>query len=129
MRNSISWKVFFWINASLMLIATMSVPLVHNMNLLDYFDLSISLGCTLGLYGFAFYRPLYNILFWRYFFYLALFDFSLYSLILPTLDIPRYGQDFTLDVSYALELMYSITLLYALNHYAYKRAFIWNSQS
>ena len=86
----------------------------------------VSLG---GLYGFAYYKPLINVVFWRYFFYVALLDLLLQFFVLPLLSVPNFGQTVTLDGSYFVFLIYNFAILYGLNHYAYKCPFIWSAST
>lgn len=123
--NSLAWKVFFWINAALILLAGLSLPLMIDLSPLDYLDFAVSIGITLSLYGFAYLKPIGSVVFWRYFFYVALLDSIIYIIVLPLLGALRYGQEFNLDIFYGLEWALSLAMLYALNQYAYKRTDIW----
>lgn len=124
-QSSYAWKVFFWINATLMALALLNLPFIKNMSPLDYIDFALSLAATVGLYGFAFAQAVGTVVFWRYLFYAVFIDVIVYALLLPLFGVPRYGQEFQLDGFYALELVLAATILYALNQYAYKRKDIW----
>ena len=91
----------------------------------DALDLMISIVGTVGLYGFAYYKPVGSVVFWRYFFYIVLFESLVYSLLLPMLGVEQYGQVVSLDENYLISLIYLGFYLVALNAYAYKRPFIW----
>ena len=87
--NTIWWKIFFWITALMTTLTVAIIPLLGGLNLLDYLDLIIYLIALAGLYGFAFYKPIGQVLFWRYFFYILLFEAIIYSGILPFAGICR----------------------------------------
>ncbi|TQV67996.1 hypothetical protein FKG94_24490 [Exilibacterium tricleocarpae] len=123
--NSFWWKFYCWFNASAMLIAMIALPQLEGQTLLDTLDVAVSVVATVGLFGFAYYKPIYTMVFWRYFFYVALLETLLYSVLLPALGVKRYGEVSALDGYYLFELGYATLMLSALNMYAYKRPFIW----
>ncbi len=123
--NSLGWRVFCWLNGLLMTLAIVALPQMPALTLLDTVDLAVSIVATVGLYGFAYYRPIQTALFWRYFFYLALFEALGYSVLLPLVGVQRYGQEPAFDGFYLFEIGYAVLVLCALNMYAYKRPFIW----
>ena len=124
-RNSLGWRLFFWVSAVLMLLVVAFVPLLEMLSLFDWIDLGFSIVGTVGLYGFAYYKPLGSIIFWRYFFYAVLIESFIYSIVLPLAGVEQYGQAVNLDSSMLLSIAYLFFYLIALNAYAYKRPFVW----
>jgi hypothetical protein len=123
-RNELLWRVFFWISAVLMTLVMAFMPF-EILSLFDAIDLLMSIVGTVGLYGFAYYKPVGNVVFWRYFFYFVLFESFVYTLILPLMGVEQYGQTVSFDGNYFTGLIYLGFYLVALNGYAYKRPFIW----
>ena len=125
--NSLAWKIFFWLNALGMLSILLVLPHFKAISPFDFIDICMSFVGTVGLFGFAFYKPIRTVVFWRYFFYVSLFEMILYSLILPALNIDRYGEATVYNGSYAFELLFASVFLSGIYSYAYKRPFIWRS--
>lgn len=128
-RNSLPWIVLFWITATSTVLSAIALTTIPGITFLDLLSMIVTIGMMVGFYGFAYYKPIINIVFWRYFFYVALLDFAVMNIALPLLGIETYGQISKLDGYYLFGLAYTIVILYGLNHYAYKRAFIWQSQN
>jgi len=125
-KNSTWWKVFFWISAVGMLVVIIGIPFLESVSGFDYVDIFLSVVGTVGLFGFAFYKRIGKIVYWRYFFYLVLFESIFYSLALPLVGYERYGELASINGWYAFEILYAAIYLSALYFYAYKRSFIWN---
>jgi hypothetical protein len=123
-KNSLGWRVFFWISAVLMslVLSFMSFELLSPF---DWIDVLVSVIGTVGLYGFAYYRPVASVVFWRYFFYIVLIESLVYTFVLPVMGVEQYGQVVNFDGSFLLGVFYLGFYLAALNAYAYKRPFIW----
>jgi hypothetical protein len=124
-QNSPGWRLFFWVSAILMALVIVFVPLVDALSLFDWIDLGFSIVGTVGLYGFAYYKPLGSMIFWRYFFYAVLVESFIYSIVLPLAGAEQYGQPVNFDSSLLLSFAYLLFYLIALNAYAYKRPFVW----
>lgn len=91
----------------------------------DLIDLVLTCMTLGGIFGFAYYRPLIGVVFWRYFFYAVLIDVFILSVIFPVFGIPRYGRVAEFGFEYLLELAFSGVILYALHSYAYRCPFVW----
>ncbi len=130
-KNTIGWKIFFWVSFVFMLLSMAIIYFANTIDFIvsmyDYADLLVSMWATVGLFGFAYYKPIFNRMFWRYGFYVILVNSLVYSLVLPMLSIERYGEAFTLDYLYGIELLYTAAMLYAVYSYAFKRDFIWKT--
>lgn len=124
-KNSIWWKAFFWLTLVLMLLSAISLPFIDGLNLFDYADFMLSVVSVVGLYGFCFYRRLGNVVFWRYFFYVVLVESIIFSIVLPIMEIPRYGEVADVTGWYIFEIVYTSLLLWAIYRYAYKVPFLW----
>ena len=96
-KNSIWWKVFFWISAVGMLLVLISIPLFKSLSTFDYADILLSVIGVVGLFGFAYQKPIGSIVYWRYFFYVVLFESLFYSLVLPLVGYERYGEPTAVD--------------------------------
>ena len=123
-ENSPWWRVFFWVTVLLTVLTILGLMSAENLGLFDYVDFIISLIAVLGLYGYAHYKPLGGVVFWRYFFYTALVETLVFSGLFPLLGIPRYGD---VDVGYwhLFDIGYALIILRALYRYAYRSAFVW----
>ena len=126
--NTLGWKIFFWALAMLTLMAMGALPPLGALSIFDKVDLALTIVTLIGIFGFAYYHPVLNVVFWRYFFYVVLFDVFLLSVVFPLLGVPRYGHVATLGIDYLFELLFSGVLLFALYGYAYRRPFIWVSK-
>lgn len=127
-KNSIWWKLFFWISLLLTLMGVPGLAVTKGLTLLDYADFILSVMAVVGLYGFAYYKRIGNVVFWRYFFYATLIETLVFSLMFPLLGVPRYGAK-TLNYWYFFEIAYSLLILSALHRYAYRSALVWKSES
>lgn len=125
--NNIWWKIFFWISAVLMLLGVVTLPFIEGVTILDYADVILSVIAVVGLFGFAFYRPIGKVVFWRYFFYIVLLESIAYTLLLPAIGYERFGEENAYDIWYAVEVVYALLFLCALNLYAYKRPIVWKN--
>ena len=123
--NSTGWKVFFWLMTLLTYFGVRQMPTFDNLSLIELIDLIFTVITLAGMFGFAYYRALLNVVFWRYFFYALLLDMVILSIVYPLLGLSRYGRLPTFGIDYLLELALSSTILYAVYTYAYKRPFIW----
>lgn len=124
--NSTSWKTFFWVTAALMALSIPGVATIQNLSIFDYLDFLISIAITVGLYGFAFYKPIGTVIFWRYFFYASAIESIIVSVLFPLAGIPVYGEATIFDAWYLIGSVYVIAMLYAIYQYAYRRPFIWH---
>lgn len=127
--NTLAWKVFFWITATLALLTVLGISLIENLTLFDYIDIVLSIITTVGLYGFAYYKPISilgkGVIFWRYFFYVVFVESLILFTILPILGIPIYGEQWNFDQWFLVNILYMTAMLYAVYQYAYRRPFIW----
>ncbi len=124
--NTIWWKLYFCLAAVLTILSLMGMPSLKTFTVFDYVDLILSAIAVVGLYGFAYYQRIGNVVFWRYFFYAALVESVFFSGILPAVGAKRFGQETTIDVYYLLEIALAVLMLVAIYRYAYKRPFIWS---
>ena len=125
-RNSTGWRVFFWVSAFLIGLGVLAVPLIDNLTLLDLVDFATSIVALVGLFGFAYYKPVGGVVFWRYFFYFAALESFVFIILLPLLSTERYGDSTSLDGAYLFEIVYAYLMLTALYFYAYRRPFVWS---
>ena len=125
--NAIGWKIYFWLSAVFAVLGVVGISSPDNLTVFDYIDFALSVTAVVGLYGFAFYKRVGNVVFWRYFFYAALFETMFFSAVLPAMGVKRYGQVPTFDAVYLFEIVYAVLMLSALYMYAYKRSFIWDA--
>ena len=109
-----------------MLLIVTGIPFLESVSGFDYVDIFFSVVGTVGLFGFAFYKRIGKMVYWRYFFYLVLSESIFYSLALPLVGYERYGELASMNGMYAFEILYAAIYLSALYFYAYKRSFIWN---
>lgn len=124
-QTSIWWKVLFWLTLLLMVLSTIGLPLIENLSWFDYLDYLLSIVATVGLFGFAFSRRIGTVVFWRYFFYVVLLESFIFSVLFPLFGIPSYGDVTPLGGWYAFGLAYTVALLWAIYHYAYRRPLLW----
>ena len=125
-RNSTGWRVFFWISAGLVGLGVLAVPFIDNLTLLDLVDFGTSIVAVVGLFGFAYYRRIGGVVFWRYFFYFALLESFVFVILLPLIGAERYGEPTGMDGFYLFEIVYAYLILSALYFYAYRREFVWS---
>jgi len=123
-RNAGWWKVF-WLTVVLMVLSAAALPAMPDLGAFDYFDFLLSVVTSVGLFGFAFHKPVGGVVFWRYFFYVALVESIFFSLVLPIASVPVYGQVISIDAFYVIGLAFTIALLWAIYQYAYKCSFLW----
>jgi hypothetical protein len=123
-NNTIWWKIFFGISAFFILLTVIMLPFMAS-TYMDYVDMIVSTIGVVGLFGFAFYKPIVNVVIWRYFFYIALVESIIYSGALVFMGIKRYGEPPSFDAIYAFEIVYVALYLAALYLYAYRRNYIW----
>lgn len=126
-KNSVWWRSFFWITLIFMLFGVLGLASTKGLTVLDYADFALSLIAVVGLYGFAYYKRVGNVVFWRYFFYVTLIETMVFSLVFPILGVPRYGET-TINYWYIFEIAYGLLILWALHRYAYRSAFVWKSE-
>lgn len=119
------WKGYFVFSVYAAIVSSVYVPTIRNLSYFDVLDFAVSLVAVVGLYGFTYSVRFTNVVFWRYFFYVALVEVIIFCLFLPLFGAPRYGREFHFDAFYLFELGYVIPMLYALNAYAYKRPALW----
>ncbi len=124
-RNAGWWKAFFWLTVVLMVLSAAALPAMPDLGAFDYFDFLLSVVTSVGLFGFAFHKPVGGVVFWRYFFYVALVESIFFSLVLPIASVPVYGQVISIDAFYVIGLAFTIALLWAIYQYAYKCSFLW----
>ncbi|TDJ64295.1 MAG: hypothetical protein E2O36_01965 [Proteobacteria bacterium] len=124
-ENNIWWKIYFWLNIILMIMGFMAFPFIEGITLFDYLDIIVSLIAIVGLFGFAFYRPIGDVVFWRYFFYITLIESFAYVFVVPLIGYERFGQAPNFGAMFIFEVIYVWILCCALYFYAYKRSFIW----
>ncbi|MGQ9424773.1 hypothetical protein ACXYTJ_02350 [Gilvimarinus sp. F26214L] len=127
-RYQFLWKGYFIFSLYVAIATSVYVPTMRQLSYMDVLDFGVTLVSVLGIYGFTYAVRLYNVVFWRYFFYLALFEAIAFCFFLPLLGVPRYGREFYFDAFYLLELGYVVLRLYALNLYAYKRPQLWKKK-
>lgn len=120
------WKAYFGFSLYAAVVSSVYVPTIADLGVFDVLDFAISLVAVVGLYGFTFSTRILNVVFWRYFFYLALVETLIFCFVLPLFGTARYGREFHFDAFYLFELGYVIPMLYALNAYAYKRPRLWH---
>ena len=126
-KNSIFWKIFFFMTAALMVLAMLGMAVMEDSSLsfFDYIDFILSIISVFGLFGFAFYKSIGSIVFWRYFFYVVLIETIIYSLVFPIFGVEQYGQVFEINIWLLFQVIYTFFFLYAMHSYAYKCSFIW----
>ena len=124
-KNTLFWKVFFWFNAIVTALTLISLPFIDLLSVIDQIDLIITLIAIAGLYGYAYYRPIGRVVFWRYFFYVVLFESLLYNFYLPLSGASRYGEPTPFDAYYIVEIIFVVFMLIAMHRYAYRLPFIW----
>lgn len=101
------------------------VPFMEGLSAFDYLDFVASIVSTVGLYGFAFYKRIGDVVFWKYFFLFVFVESVVISIVFPTVGLPTYGEVAQFDGVLAFNVSYTSVLLWALYQYAYKRPFIW----
>lgn len=126
-KNSVGWKVVFWTSLIFMLLGIPGWSSIKGLTVLDYADFALSWVAVAGLYGFAYYKRVGNVVFWRYFFYVTLIETMVFSLVFPILGVPRYGAT-AINYWYIFEIAYGLLILWALHRYAYRSAFVWKSE-
>ena len=119
------WRFLFWFSALLMSLALIGFPHIENTTVFDYIDFVVSSIATVGLFGFAYQKPISSIVFWRWFFYGSAIEGLFYSLVLPFTGLPRYGEEMAFDGGYLTELVYMALILVALYRYAYRSPAAW----
>lgn len=119
------WKAYFVFSVYAAIVSSVYVPTIAKLSYFDVLDFGVSLVAVVGLYGFTYSVRFANVVFWRYFFYLALIETIVFCVLLPVFGTTRYGREFHFDPFYLFELGYVIPMLYALNAYAYKRPALW----
>lgn len=118
------WRLFYVFSCILILDQFAYLPDVESFGVMELIDLVVSALLFVALTGFVFYKPIGTVIFWRYFFYVALGEVTLVLVFFPLLNIPLYGIELTSDM-WLLNLGYLGLNLWALNLYAFKYRFIW----
>lgn len=109
-----------------MCLSTIGVSIMQNLTLFDYVDFLLSLIGTAGLWGFAYYKPVGKLVFWRYYFYVVLIESFVVTFLFPLLNIPVYGEITEFNSMFIVGCIYMAAILYAIYQYAYRRPFIWH---
>lgn len=125
-RNTVWWRVFFALSAIMVGLGVLAVPFIPGLNMIDIIDFAASIVAMIGLYGFAYYKRIGGVVFWRYFFYLMAFESILFIIVMPLAGANRYGQPSEFDGFYIFEIAYGYLILMALYLYAYRRPFVWS---
>ncbi len=127
-KNSIFWKVFFFISAMLMVLALLGIAVLDKslLSVFDYIDIFLSLISITGLFGFAFYKSIGNVVFWRYFFYAVLLETIIYNVIFPMFGVEQFGAAVTIDIWFIPQVICCYFFLFAMHSYAYRCPFIWD---
>lgn len=128
-RYMLLWKAYFAFSVYAAIVSSMFVPTIANLSYMDVLDFAVSLIAVVGLYGFIYSARIGRVVFWRYFFYVALLESIIFCLFVPLFGGSRYGREFHFDLYYLVELLYIGIMLYALNMYAYKRPAVWKKAS
>jgi len=124
-RYTLLWKGYFAFSVYAVIVSSLYVPTITSLTYVDVLDFAVSLVAVVGLYGFVYSVRIGKVVFWRYFFYLALLESLVFCLLIPLFGGSRYGREFHLEPAYPVELLYIGIMLYALNLYAYKRPALW----
>ena len=125
-RNTLWWRVFFSLSAIMVGLGILVVPFITGLGPLDIIDFAASIVAMIGVYGFAYYKRIGGVVFWRYFFYFMLLESILFIIVMPLAGANRYGQLTELDGFYIFEIAYAYLVLMALYLYAYRRPFVWS---
>lgn len=125
------WKIFFFLNAILMLLVIVSIVFLDEMTfgLWESIDMATSLIVTVSLFGLAFNKTIGKQVFWQYFFYAYLVLSIAFFLLFPVLGIDLYGQTQEFDGAFAIGLVFGFLYVWASYVYAYKRNQLWNIPS
>ncbi len=122
----LGWKIFFWIAVVLTVLSGFSVPFITAMSSLDWIDLGASFVSVVGLGGLAFQKGIGRRRFWLAFFGLSVIWNIAYGIVLPLVGIPIYGQVLSVDVAYAISLVFTVLMLWALYTYAWRADHLWS---
>ena len=76
------------------------------------------------MYGFVFSKPLGSVVFWRYFFYVALVETLIVLGIYPIFGFTFYGEAMSFGI-WLFNFVNVVFVLAALNLYAFKPRGIW----
>lgn len=124
----VGWKIFFWITLVLLVLAALGVPFMPEITPFDWIDLATSVGAQVGLGGLAFQKRVGARRFWVVFFALCMPWSIFYTVVLPLLGVPLYGQVMTLDISFAISIAFTILILFALYAYAMRAEHLWRAE-
>ena len=116
------WKGFFWLSAAFTLLSLPALATSKVLTPLDYADCVFTLIALVGLYGYSYSKRIGDVVFWRYFFYAALLETAVFTLVFPLVGVPRYGSTI-INSWYIVEIAYALLVLLALYRYAYRAAF------
>jgi hypothetical protein len=118
-------KFFFWLTFLLLSLSLISLATLQTGTFFDRVDLFFAFLALFGLFGLAYSKPFINVIFWRYFFYIAMIETFFYSIVLPLVGYQRYGKPFVFNGLYVFEIIYAVLLLYVIHAYAYRKPHIW----
>ena len=124
--TQLAWRIFYVFNCFLVFLQVASLPAVPVFGVMEVLDLVVSLALFVALSGFVFFKGIGAVIYWRYFFYVALVEVVVVLVVFPVFKLPLYGALMTTD-SWLLNLGYLGLNLWALNLYAFKYRFIWVS--
>lgn len=124
-RYSLGWKVFFGISVISMLLLLIALPFLESVSVFDYLDILLAIFGMVGLFGLAFSKRIGRLVYWRYYFYVMLFESLFYGLALPLVGYERLGELTAMGGQFAFEIAYAAIYLSALYFYAYRRSCIW----
>lgn len=125
--NSAAWIVVSVMWVLITALGLVTIPYSKSFTVFDLLSHSVNVVASVGLLGFAFYKPIYQVAFWRYFFYVAILDFVVNGFFVAGYEISRPGIEIPEDffIKYAVGMVFNLVVIYGINQYAYKRPFIW----
>src|SRR5690606_5616894 len=97
LRNTMLWKGYFFFSVYAAIVSSLYVPTITSLSYFDVLDFAVSLVAVVGLYGFVYSVRIGKVVFWRYFFYLALLESLVFCLFIPLFGGSRYGREFHLE--------------------------------
>lgn len=120
-RPHVMWRVFFWLNAAMLLLIVFVLAALPGLSILDYVDMAVFGFIVTGLYSYSYSKKLLSPIIWKVSSLLYALWFVFYEIAGPFfIDMTHYGEPAVIDGFVLLSLMFFVPTVYVLYLLGYK---------
>jgi hypothetical protein len=120
-RPHVMWRVFFWLNAAMLLLIVFVLAALPGLSILDYVDMAVFGFVVTGLYSYSYSKKILSPIIWKISCLLYILWFVFYEIAGPLLiDMTHYGEPAVLDGFILLSLLFFVPTAYVLYMLGYK---------